>query len=521
MTQLSSDLPLRDYTILKSVRAVCPKCFADDVAFDPQYPDDICDGHLVERGGKVYLRRFCRRRHGEVWSLYEESADLWKYLQQWRVPTKTINPDTHDLFPVPMGYEHGLGPAHLQHSCIYLLDITSQCNLSCPACFANSSPEASSYLPLEQVLHAVETAIERENGKLDVVMLSGGEPTVHPQIREMIDRLIAMPITRVVVNTNGIRLANEDAFLDFIAHHRERVEIYLQYDGQRETTQRELRGADLREVKSRVVERLSEKRIFTTLVMTVSKTNADQIGEVLDTAFATPYAGGVMFQPLFASGRSPALDPMDRVTTTGVLQRIEEQSKNAIKTNDLIALPCSHPDCCSIGYFVKGRDGRFSSLASIIGEDALKANLSVVGNTIAFNGSLRLIGDSLISVMSETMTLSRPELISHLRRLCDQCDLGLADFFKAAFGNNPAARFAGERIKRVTIKHFMDADMLITERLEQCCVHVAGAGNNPVRMPFCAARMFPKVRARALEGAVPRKALSLGQEVPLLPEFKR
>ena len=63
-------------------------------------------------------------------------------LQQWRVPTRAINPDTSLLFPAPMGYEHGLGPAHLQHSCIFLLDLTSQCNLTCPACFTSSSPAA-------------------------------------------------------------------------------------------------------------------------------------------------------------------------------------------------------------------------------------------------------------------------------------------------------------------------------------------------------------------------------------------
>ncbi|HZZ00497.1 MAG TPA: hypothetical protein VFE36_13080, partial [Candidatus Baltobacteraceae bacterium] len=141
-------LAVNDYTLLKSVRAVCPKCFAENENFDPEYPDDICDGHLVERGDRVYLRRFCRRGHGDVWSLYEENAPLWRYLQQWRVPTKIVNPDTEQLFPVPMGYEYGLGPSHLQHSCIYLLDITMQCNLSCPACFTSSSPTVSQYLPL-------------------------------------------------------------------------------------------------------------------------------------------------------------------------------------------------------------------------------------------------------------------------------------------------------------------------------------------------------------------------------------
>jgi len=94
-------LHLHGYTILKSVRAVCPKCFSEAPNFDPEFPTDICDGHLVKRDGRVYLRRFCRRGHREVWSLYEEDADLWQYLQQWRVPTRVVNPDTAEIYPVP------------------------------------------------------------------------------------------------------------------------------------------------------------------------------------------------------------------------------------------------------------------------------------------------------------------------------------------------------------------------------------------------------------------------------------
>jgi len=251
---MTPGLATNDYTVLKSVRAVCPRCFQDNPDFEPQYPLDILDGHLVSRDGKVLLRRFCRRAHGEQWSLYEEDAELWQYLQQWRVPTKIINPDTSQLFPVPMGYEHGLGPAHLQHSCIFLLDITTKCNLACPACFTESSPHATQYLPLENVVRAVETAIERESGRLDVVMLSGGEPTVHPQIVDIIKRLAALPITRILLNTNGIRLASDDGLLSFLSSLRDRVEIYLQYDGQRESTQRYLRGQDLRAIKARVLE---------------------------------------------------------------------------------------------------------------------------------------------------------------------------------------------------------------------------------------------------------------------------
>ena len=506
----SSTPPLHDYTLLKSVRAVCPRCFAEDPGFDPQFPDDICDGHLVDRAGVVYLRRFCRRGHGEVWSLYEEDAELWRYLQQWRVPTRSINPDTQTLFPAPTGYEHGLGPAHLQHSCIYLLDITTQCNLACPACFTSSSPAGSLYLSLDHAVHAVETAIAREGGRLDVVMLSGGEPTIHPQIAALIERLATLPITRVLLNTNGIRIANEDKFLDLLRRFRDRLEVYLQYDGPSAATSMALRGVDLRETKARAIERLSGARVFTTLVMTVTLANEHEVVAVLDTCFATPYVGGAMFQPIFASGRSPAVDPMRRVSTTGVLRRIEAQSGYGARAHDLIALPCSHPDCCSIGYFLRDKRGGFSSLATIVGEESLRKNLSVFGNSIAFSDGLAEIRGALSNVMSESMTLSRPELVANLAKICTACDLGgFGQLLAMAFRPGATAAFVGERIKRVTIKHFMDADTLITERLEQCCVHVAGAGNDPVRMPFCAARLFPKVRARALAGMLPRAALDV------------
>jgi uncharacterized radical SAM superfamily Fe-S cluster-containing enzyme len=306
-----------------------------------------------------------------------------------------------------------------------------------------------------------------------------------------------------------VRVANDDAFLSLLARHRDRVEVYLQYDGEREEAQRALRGTDLRATKSRAIERLSSARVFTTLVATVSAVNADDVGAILDRAFSTPYVGGVMFQPVFASGRAPSFDPMRRVTTTGVLRRIETQTAGRVRAHDLIALPCSHPDCCSIGYFLGDGHGAFRSLAAIVGEEDLKRSLSVFGNAIAFTDTLAQVRAALGGVMSESMTLSRPELVGHLKTICTACDVGgFGEMLRLAFVPGASARFVGERVKRVTIKHFMDADTLITERLEQCCVHVAGAGSDVVRMPFCAARLFPKVRERALSGTVRREALA-------------
>ena len=43
-------------------------------------------------------------------------------------------------------------------------------------------------------------------------------------------------------------------------------------------------------------------------------------------ALDTPYVGGVTIQPVFGSGRHGGIDPRDRLTHTGVLARLEEQT---------------------------------------------------------------------------------------------------------------------------------------------------------------------------------------------------
>src|SRR6478735_5070460 len=119
-----------------------------------------------------------------------------------------------------------------QHTCILLQDLLDHCNLKCPTCFAESAPALASAAPLEQVLASIDARLSRENGRIDVLMLSGGEPTLYPWLAELLDAVTERPIVRVLVNTNGLRIAQDDVLLDLLARHRERVEVYLQYDGE-------------------------------------------------------------------------------------------------------------------------------------------------------------------------------------------------------------------------------------------------------------------------------------------------
>ena len=88
--------------------------------------------------------------------------------------------------------------------------------------------------------------------------------------------------------------------------HRERVEVYLQYDGRSAEASRHHRGADIRRFKERAIERLSGAGIFTTLTMTAALgVNDDEIGVVIKRALDTPYVGGVTSSRSSGSGAAP------------------------------------------------------------------------------------------------------------------------------------------------------------------------------------------------------------------------
>ncbi|MGN6809279.1 MAG: radical SAM protein, partial [Thermomicrobiales bacterium] len=339
-----------------------------------------------------------------------------------------------------------------------------------------------------------------------------GEPTVHPQIADILQEAATRNVTRVILNTNGLRIARDDRFMETLAKLRGRLEIYLQFDGFKLATHLFHRGEDLRAVKEEALRRLTGERVFTTLAMAVARgVNDDEVGAVADFACATDYIGGVAFQPVFGSGRAAPIDPLDRVTTTGTLRRLGEQTAGRIGPEDFIALPCSHPDCCSIAYFVRGDAGQFNSIVRLLGHERLKANLGLVGNRIAADEDA--LGQALLGMMSETTTITRPELLDYVLTLCDNCDLGLTGFVRQVthtlLRRDVPVEPISKRLKRFTVKSFMDAWTLNAERLQQCCVHVGSTDDeaNPVRVPFCARQLFGDLRRRTSAGQAPAAQL--------------
>ena len=483
-------LATRAYKIEEYTRTVCPHCFAERKRRSDE-PDTFLDGMLVTHDGSVWMRRFCPV-HGETESLYEEDSEIWLARAGWAAPTSQVVPDRADNFKgFPEGYRQGLPASHGQHTCILLLNITENCNYSCPTCYASAldpgSAVESPILPsLERVLATTDTMLMRERGKLAVLMLSGGEPTVRKDLEELIERLLERNITRIMLNTNGRRIAKDDRLLKFLQQHRERIEVYLQFDGFRSETHVRLRGENVGPEKLTALKRLNEAGIFTTLVATVAKgINEDEVGSILQLGLDTPKCAGLAIQPMFGSGRTPVYDPNNRATPTGVIRRMSEQTNGLLDASDFIPLPCSHRDCCDIAYLVQTKDG-WKSLTNLIGRGELKNWIHIVANTISFENASELVKELMKrgiheTVFAEQQKVSPIQVAIDILRMCD-CLPGLADLLRPP---SQSLEKMAEKTFRVSIKMFMDAHTFHDARIRQCCVHVGTFEDYPRRHSFC------------------------------------
>src|SRR4051812_34247051 len=244
-----SDRPYLFYELTNSLCATCLRKVEAKVV--------IQDDH-------VYLHKWCpEHRFQKV--LISTDAEYYKLCRATQkpgqMPLKFNTPIKHGC-----PYDCGLCPDHEQHSCLSLIEITDQCNLTCPICYSESSPHRPTHRSLAQIEFMLDCVVRNE-GEPDVVQISGGEPTVHPQFFDVLDLAKRKPIKHLMLNTNGVRIANDAAFARRLATYMPIFELYLQFDSLRADPLVALRGVDLRDVRRRALDRLNEYNLSTTLVV--------------------------------------------------------------------------------------------------------------------------------------------------------------------------------------------------------------------------------------------------------------
>jgi uncharacterized radical SAM superfamily Fe-S cluster-containing enzyme len=464
--------PVATEHLLKRTTSRCPTCHA-------ACPAEVW--HVAGKPARVFLRRTCPT-HGPA-SVCIASDARFYWLAKGRPENAgdcccSASPTSTGLRP-PAGVAccasdgslagtlgrnapgRGDAPFEKLSTCLALIEIVTSCNLSCPTCYADSPVAVGrdvDAIPLADLQRRIQGVIDRKDG-IEILQLSGGEPTLHPQFFELVDWVQTNPgIDYLLLNTNGVRIANDQRFATRLAEaaHRGRLQLYLQFDGRQPECQHFLRGADLRATRVCAIARCQEINLPITLAMTVTSENLASVWDAIEFGLGYPHIRGISFQPMFGSGRvprsagvrlatatppsegnqdaSPAADTT-RLNTADIILAAVDQSRGRLRFEDFTPLPCGDPNCATIGYLLKAR-GRTYSISDFI-------DFTRVQDFLRDKVRYRL--DDLRQCGCESEPLG--EL---LRR----------------FEMDESNTF------RIFIKPFMDAWTWDEDRIDRCCTHV-------------------------------------------------
>ncbi|HMC04959.1 MAG TPA: radical SAM protein, partial [Actinomycetota bacterium] len=417
--------------------------------------------------GKVFLRKRCRE-HGAFEALLYSDAELYfdslRFNKPGTIPLETQT-EAKDGCPL----DCGLCPEHKQHACLGIIEVNTGCNLDCPVCFADSGHQPDGFsLTMEQVESALD-AFVRAEGDPEVVMFSGGEPTIHPHIVECVQLATDKGIGLVTLNTNGIRLAHDRRFVAALAAIDPMPRIYLQFDGLEERTHRAMRGRDLRAAKTRALEHCAEFGLTVILVAAIERdVNEHEIGPVVRFAMTQPPVRGVAFQPVTHSGRHVLFDPANRVTNADVIHGLVDQLPGWFRVSDFVPVPCCFPTCRSVTYAVVDGDAVIPLTRLVNVED----HLDYLSNRVMPDPSVRRSLEKLWSASAFAGSRLTDE---HLDRLaCATCGL-----------DTPAVLASlAEKVFMIVIQDFQDPYTLNVKQLMKCCVEEITPDGRII--PFCA-----------------------------------
>lgn len=447
-------MPTRKYTYYDYTISLCPECLKR------------IDAKIVFEDSNVYMLKRCPE-HGNSKVLIADDIEYYKNIRNYNKPSETpytFNTKTHYGCP----YDCGLCPDHEQHSCLTVIEITDRCNLSCPTCYAGSSPTYGRHRTLEEVKKMLDTIVINEK-EPDVVQISGGEPTLHPQFFEILDYAKTLPIKHLMLNTNGIEIAKDFEFAKRLKSYAPDFEIYLQFDSFKEEALMSLRGANLKKIREKALQHLNELNLSTTLVVTLQKgLNDDEIGSIIDFALKQKCVRGVTLQPTQIAGRLENFNEQtDRITLTEVRRKVLEQSEHFL-ADDLIPVPCN-PDALVMGYALK-IDENVIPLTRYINPSDL---LDSTKNTIVYEQDEGLHQKMFEIFSTGTSTDKASEKLNTLL-----CCLPVVD----------APNLSYDNLFRVIIMQFIDAYNFDVRAIKKSCVHIVDKDNKII--PFETMNLF-------------------------------
>ncbi|MCX7048463.1 MAG: radical SAM protein [Candidatus Sumerlaeota bacterium] len=320
----------RDYTYLTTVRGMCRTCRA------------LAPARVFIRCGSVWQQSLCPSCENEPAMIAKDSE--W-YLRETlqTFPDRSPLPGSH---PPREGCPLDCGPCawHASPCQLPVVSITNACELSCPVCFTYNRPDRAWYMPLDEMQKTVDWIVA-SSGKVDLINITGGEPTLHPQLLDILQCCRRPEIGRVTMNTNGLRLAEDEDLCRRLAELG--VYVILSFSAFDPETSRRLHGRDVVDAKLKAIENLTRAGAKMTLLHVMMRdTNEDAASGIFDLMMANDNILSYTVQTMTYTGQgggqwlARAHIPVDEAARI-----VCRHSKGALEFSDFLPRPSAHPLC--------------------------------------------------------------------------------------------------------------------------------------------------------------------------------
>ena len=459
---------LRDYAYYKTTRGMCRKC------------RNIVNARIIERDNRIFQENLCPECGNNASLIAEDKKWYFEHInhQLYSTPPKV----THTPSTSGCPYDCGLCSWHETAPNLPVFSITNACNLNCPICFTHNRKDVKYNMPVSEMKRTVEFLMENRE-EYDLINITGGEPTLHPELLDILGAAKHERIGRITLNSNGIRLAEDISLVKELKALG--VYIIMSFNTLKRKTSKIIHGIDMVDTKIRALENLATHGVGVTLLNVMIKAVNDQeIYDIIQLSKAYPNIRSVTIQNMTFTGQGGSeFKPRKRLTLDMAIDMIETQSNGEIKKDHFFPLPSNHPLCYSIGYFFK-LDNQLVSFTDLLSVSELK---KLIGPNYIIRPDDQF-HDKMKHAIAKSWANHRNEkLLFHIRKLLKRMypkDKSLTSFERQ--------RIAEESIITIYIHAHMDEDNFDVSRIVSCTDLVPVDGERLI--PACAYNLFYRMK---------------------------
>ncbi|MGC8648568.1 MAG: tetraether lipid synthase Tes [Candidatus Micrarchaeia archaeon] len=477
--------------VIEKTMTVCPECKL------------IIQGTIYKDGDNVMIRKFCPE-HGWTVEKYWEDYDMYMKMRGYNYFGRGFdNPNVvSDNKGANCPFDCGMCERHKSHTGLANVVVTNRCHLSCWYCFFYAKEGEPIYEPSVEELRKMFKNLKNQKPiPANAIQITGGEPTMHPKIVEIVKAAKEEGFDQIQLNTTGINLGlNPDLAVKL--RYAGVSTLYMSFDG----VSARANPKNHWEVPL-TLEAARKAGIGIVLVPTVIRgINDHELGSMINFALNNvDIIRSVNFQPVSLVGRMPTrLRESQRITIPGAIKQIEEQTHGVIRKEHWFSVPYIG----GINKFIEALTGKYGYDMSI---------------HFACGAGTYLFLDSNNKIIPITEFIDAKGLMEHLQQGISELEgksslarkaiavktvLGMGKFIdkeKQPKSVNFAKLLASVILKHdfstlgkfhmksvfLGMMHFQDEYTYDIHRVEKCDIHYAMPDGEV--LPFCTFNVFPEV----------------------------